>query len=70
MGKAEEFNPVPCKCWVGPDLIFLDSPLQLLRCVLGFLLFRCIENTGAAKKNREVLVILKISRLYYTGEWK
>lgn len=70
MGKAEEFNPGPCKCWIGPDFIFLDSPLDLLHCVLRFLLFRCMENTAAAKKNREVLVILKISRLYYTGGWK
>lgn len=70
MGKAEEFNPVPCKSWAGPDYIFLDSPLELLHCVLGFLLFRCTENTDAAKKNREVLVILKISRLYYTRGWK
>lgn len=67
--KAEEFNPVPCKCWVGPDFIFLDSPLEL-HCVLGFLLFRCMENTDATKKNREVLVILKITKLCYTGGWK
>jgi len=39
---------------------------EVLHCVLRFFLLRCIENTDAAKKNREALVILKISRLYYT----
>lgn len=49
-----------------PGFNKMSSALEVLCCVLELFLFRCIKNTDAAKKNREVLFTLKITRLYYT----